>query len=97
VTLDDRWITDGCVEVHALVEAGDSEGAAELAADLEAHAFGRPPRSCVACGMPAMPGARWCFGHRPCFIPRPLAQPPALFWRRLGQFVAWDRRTWAAA
>lgn len=81
--LQSAWIAPACAEVRRLHEAGDSDGAALLAADVERYALGLPLRSCSACDEPAMLARPWCEGCRPPFIQRPDAQPLWTAWLRV--------------
>lgn len=83
----DEWVPVACANVRAMLDASDSDGAAMLAADIEAAALGRPARRCSACESPAVPGRPWCEVDAPCFIPRPDAEPGRI-WSTLGMMRA---------
>jgi len=88
----DEWVPAACADVRRMLDHGDSEGAATLAADIEAAAFGRPLRRCSGCDTPAEPGRPWCFACAPCFVPRPDAQVTGRIWSGIGAQLATQRR-----
>ena len=89
MTIDARWISEGCAEARRLQDVGKTDAAADVLRFVEVLAFGKPAPvlHCSACTGLALEGARWCVLHRPEFIDHPHAEPRKYFWLTL-----WDER-----